>query len=127
MEQAPWLAVWPGLCLTIVVFSLNMFGDAVRDLLDPRLRGGGGRLGALGAGAGGAGSEITVYAEITALTARVTRMLMKRHDDSQRSQRSDRLRVTLFPPMGPLDSCVPGAARPGADFVQCRRRGTMGR
>ena len=35
----------------------HMFGDAVRDLLDPRLRGGGGRLGALGAGAGGAGSE----------------------------------------------------------------------
>ena len=44
MEMAPWLAVWPGLCLTIVVLSLNMFGDAARDLLDPRLRGGGGRL-----------------------------------------------------------------------------------
>ena len=41
MEQAPWLALWPGLCLTITVYSLNMFGDAVRDLLDPRLRGGG--------------------------------------------------------------------------------------
>ena len=46
MEAAPWLALWPGLCLTVVVYSLNMFGDAVRDLLDPRLRGGGGRLGA---------------------------------------------------------------------------------
>ena len=46
MEQAPWLALWPGLCLTITVYSLNMFGDAVRDLLDPRLRGGGSRLGA---------------------------------------------------------------------------------
>ena len=33
------LALWPGLCLTVVVYSLNMFGDAVRDLLDPRLRG----------------------------------------------------------------------------------------
>ena len=44
MEQAPWLALWPGLCLTLVVYSLNMFGDAMRDLLDPRLRGGGGRL-----------------------------------------------------------------------------------
>ena len=44
MERAPWLAVWPGLCLTITVFSLNMFGDALRDLLDPRLRRGGGRL-----------------------------------------------------------------------------------
>ena len=44
MEVAPRLALWPGLCLTIVVYCLNMFGDAVRDLLDPRLRGGGGRL-----------------------------------------------------------------------------------
>ena len=50
MQQAPWLALWPGLCLTIIVYSLNMFGDAVRDLLDPRLRGGGGRLGADTAG-----------------------------------------------------------------------------
>ena len=46
MEMAPRLAVWPGLCLTIVVYSLNMFGDAVRDLLDPRLRGGEGSYGA---------------------------------------------------------------------------------
>ena len=46
MEVAPSLALWPGLCLTIVVYSLNMLGDALRDLLDPRLRGGGGRLGA---------------------------------------------------------------------------------
>ena len=45
MQQGPWLALWPGLCLTIVVYSLNMFGDAVRDLLDPRLRGGGGNYG----------------------------------------------------------------------------------
>ena len=43
MEQAPWLALWPGLCLTIVVYSFNMLGDAMRDLLDPRLRGGGGQ------------------------------------------------------------------------------------
>ena len=50
MEIAPWLALWPGLCLTITVYSLNMFGDAVRDLLDPRLRGGGGGLGAGAAG-----------------------------------------------------------------------------
>ena len=39
MEQAPWLALWPGLSLTVTIYSLNMFGDAVRDLLDPRLRG----------------------------------------------------------------------------------------
>ena len=40
MEMAPWLALWPGLCLTITVYCFNMFGDAMRDLLDPRLRGG---------------------------------------------------------------------------------------
>ncbi len=40
MEQAPWLALWPGLALTITGYSLNMFGDAMRDLLDPRLKGG---------------------------------------------------------------------------------------
>ena len=39
MELAPRLALMPGLCLTITVYSLNMFGDAMRDLLDPRLRG----------------------------------------------------------------------------------------
>ena len=44
------LAVWPGLALTITVYCLNMFGDAVRDLLDPRLRGGAGGLGAGAAG-----------------------------------------------------------------------------
>ena len=48
MEQAPWLALWPGLCLTVTVYSLNMFGDAVRDLLDPRLKGGAGQAGAYG-------------------------------------------------------------------------------
>ena len=48
MEQAPWLALWPGLCLTITVYSLNMFGDAVRDLLDPRLKGGQGSYSAAG-------------------------------------------------------------------------------
>jgi peptide/nickel transport system permease protein len=45
MERAPRLALWPGLCLTLVVFSFNMFGDAMRDLLDPRLRGGEGSYG----------------------------------------------------------------------------------
>ena len=49
MEIAPWLALWPGLALTVTVYCLNMFGDALRDLLDPRLRGGGGRIGATGA------------------------------------------------------------------------------
>jgi peptide/nickel transport system permease protein len=43
MIQAPWLAIWPGVALSIVVYGANMFGDALRDLLDPRLRGGLGR------------------------------------------------------------------------------------
>ena len=46
MEIAPRLALWPGICLTVTVYCLNMFGDAVRDLLDPRLRGTAGRFGA---------------------------------------------------------------------------------
>ncbi len=45
METAWWLALWPGVALTITIFSVSMFGDAVRDLTDPRLRGGIGRLG----------------------------------------------------------------------------------
>ena len=44
MLEAPLLAFWPGLCLAIVVFGINMFGDALRDLLDPRLRGSVGRV-----------------------------------------------------------------------------------
>ena len=42
MLIAPRMALVPGLALTIVVYGINLFGDAVRDLLDPRLRGGGG-------------------------------------------------------------------------------------
>ena len=49
MEMAPRLAMWPGVALTIVVYCLNMVGDALRDLLDPRLRGGGGVAGGVGA------------------------------------------------------------------------------
>ena len=41
----PWMALWPGLALSIIVYGINMFGDALRDLLDPRLRGGIGRYG----------------------------------------------------------------------------------
>ena len=47
MEMAPALALWPGLSLCIVVWGTNMFGDALRDLLDPSLRGGVGRYGRL--------------------------------------------------------------------------------
>ncbi|MBA7626398.1 Glutathione transport system permease protein GsiD [subsurface metagenome] len=45
MFMAPWMVIWPGLALSIVVYGVNIFGDAVRDLLDPRLRGGAGRYG----------------------------------------------------------------------------------
>ncbi|MDP2920313.1 MAG: ABC transporter permease [Dehalococcoidia bacterium] len=45
MYMAPWLAIWPGAALALVVYGVNMFGDALRDLLDPRLRGGLGRYG----------------------------------------------------------------------------------
>ena len=40
MEVKPELALYPGFCLAVVIFGINMFGDAARDLLDPRLRGG---------------------------------------------------------------------------------------
>lgn len=42
MLIAPLMALIPGVALTIVVYGINVFGDAMRDLLDPRLRGGGG-------------------------------------------------------------------------------------
>ena len=45
MLQNQWMALWPGLALSIVVYGINMFGDGIRDLLDPRLRGGLGRYG----------------------------------------------------------------------------------
>ncbi len=45
MILAPWMALWPGLALAIVVYGINMLGDAMRDILDPRLRGGLGRYG----------------------------------------------------------------------------------
>lgn len=45
MLLSPWLALWPGLALAIAVYGINMLGDALRDVLDPRLRGGLGRYG----------------------------------------------------------------------------------
>ncbi len=35
---APWMALWPGLAISVAVFGFNMLGDALRDALDPRLR-----------------------------------------------------------------------------------------
>jgi len=43
MRFAPWMALWPGLALAVVVYGINMLGDGIRDILDPRLRGGLGR------------------------------------------------------------------------------------
>ena len=37
--SAPWMALFPGMAITLGVFGMNMFGDALRDVLDPRLRG----------------------------------------------------------------------------------------
>jgi len=48
MEGAAWLVVFPGIALGLTIFGLNVFGDAVRDLLDPRLRGGLGSVGSYG-------------------------------------------------------------------------------
>jgi peptide/nickel transport system permease protein len=39
MYKAPWMALWPGVAISLAVFGFNMLGDALRDLLDPRLRG----------------------------------------------------------------------------------------
>jgi peptide/nickel transport system permease protein len=38
MELAPWLAIFPGLAIMIVVLGFNLLGDGLRDILDPRLR-----------------------------------------------------------------------------------------
>ena len=38
IEQAPWMAIWPGLSIFLLVLSFNLFGDGLRDALDPRQR-----------------------------------------------------------------------------------------
>jgi peptide/nickel transport system permease protein len=38
MRNAPWIAIFPGAAIAVSVFGLNLFGDAVRDAMDPRLR-----------------------------------------------------------------------------------------
>jgi peptide/nickel transport system permease protein len=40
MEQAPWLAIFPGLAISLAVFGFNLFGDTLRDAWDPKLRSG---------------------------------------------------------------------------------------
>ena len=37
-STAPWIAIFPGLAIMLTVFGINLFGDALRDALDPKLR-----------------------------------------------------------------------------------------
>jgi peptide/nickel transport system permease protein len=39
IQQAPWLVVYPGVAIMLTIFGLNLFGDGLRDLLDPKVRG----------------------------------------------------------------------------------------
>jgi peptide/nickel transport system permease protein/dipeptide transport system permease protein len=39
IEQSPWMVTLPGLCILLTVLSFNIFGDVLRDALDPKLRG----------------------------------------------------------------------------------------
>ncbi len=36
LEQAPWMALWPGLAIFLAVLAFNLLGDGLRDALDPR-------------------------------------------------------------------------------------------
>jgi len=39
MYRAPWLTIFPGLAIFVTVFGINLLGDGLRDILDPKLRG----------------------------------------------------------------------------------------
>ena len=73
MEVSPRLAMLPGLALTIVVYCLNMLGDALRDLLDPRLRGAG------GASSGGSYGRVAARDATRALQRAEQRMQRRRN------------------------------------------------
>jgi dipeptide transport system permease protein len=38
IQSAPWLAIAPGVCILITVVAINLFGDGLRDALDPKLK-----------------------------------------------------------------------------------------
>lgn len=38
-DQAPWMVLFPGLAITLAVFAFNLFGDSLRDWLDPKMKG----------------------------------------------------------------------------------------
>ena len=37
-SKAPWIALFPGIAISLAVFGFNLFGDSLRDALDPKLR-----------------------------------------------------------------------------------------
>jgi peptide/nickel transport system permease protein len=37
-REAPWMIIFPGLAISLAVFAFNLFGDALRDTLDPRFK-----------------------------------------------------------------------------------------
>jgi len=39
IDVSPWLSVFPGITIAVIVFSVNLLGDSLRDVLDPKLRG----------------------------------------------------------------------------------------
>jgi len=39
IQQAPWLVIYPGVAIMLTIFGLNLFGDGLRDVLDPKIRG----------------------------------------------------------------------------------------
>jgi peptide/nickel transport system permease protein len=39
LSQAPYLSILPGLCIALTLLGINLLGDAVRDWLDPRMKG----------------------------------------------------------------------------------------
>ena len=46
LQQAPWLVLYPGVAIMVTILGLNLVGDGIRDMLDPRLRGASGERGA---------------------------------------------------------------------------------
>ncbi|MBI2533020.1 MAG: ABC transporter permease, partial [Deltaproteobacteria bacterium] len=38
MNRAPWLTIFPGMAIFVTVFGINLLGDGLRDILDPKLR-----------------------------------------------------------------------------------------
>ena len=37
-QQAPWMIVFPGIAISLAVFAFNLFGDSLRDWLDPKIK-----------------------------------------------------------------------------------------